>query len=271
MQNHPLFNSDNDPERAKFDIEYINIRRFTGSGKSEMLTNQWDPEQLQTPLDVFNAVGQVEGRYELIGRNRQNRVVDRETITIKAPVGFQAPAAPEAPQPQTTPTAPSPHQAVPVMQAGGMLIPSTMDPNMAMMISMMTLQNQQMQAQMNAARQDSQAASQAMMQLFVATQNNSSSLMATAIQALAPLLAQRPATVAGGGAETENGFLKGIEVMAAIKEGIDGAGKPGSMTDWAAVSQNIVGGLKALSDITRNSGVIAGGNVPPVPPIPPGP
>lgn len=267
MLNHPLFNSDSDPERAKLDIDYINVRRFVGGGKSEMLTNQWDPEQLQTPLDVFNAVGQIEGRYELIGRNRQNRIVDREVINIKAPLGFQGTRPPEVPQAQSAPSVPT-AQSVPVMSAGGLLIPATMDPNMAMMISMMTMQSQQTQAMMQQARQDAQNASNQLMQMFLAMQQNSSGTMQAAITAFAPLLAQR---AAGGenSAGTQEGFLKGIEIMAAIKEGIDGASKPGAATDWGTVSQNIVGGLKSLADIAKASA--SSGPTPAIPSIPPGP
>lgn len=268
MLNHPLFNTESDPDRARLDIDYINIRRFVGNGKSQMLTNQWDPEQLQTPLDVFNAVGQIEGRYELIGRNRQNRIVDREMLNITAPIGFQAPPKPpEVPQPSAVPGVPTP-QAVPMMSAGGLLIPSTMDPNMAMMISMMTLQSQQTQAMMQQSRQDAQNASNQLMQMFLAMQNNSSSVMQTAITALGPLLANRGAGGEASGG-TQEGFLKGIEIMAAIKEGIDGAQKPGVATDWAAVSQNIVGGIKSLAEIAKATSTAA--PTPMVPPIPPGP
>jgi hypothetical protein len=269
MINHPLFNvDDDDPERAKKNIHYINIREFKPGNKTETLTNQWEPEQLLTPSDVFMAVGH-EGSFELVGRGPKHQVVDRQYITVKAPAGWQQQpgAMPQQSQvPQGQPTVGS----TPLMQAGGLLIPSNMDPSVAMIVSMMTMQQAQTQQQMIAQQQSAERqqqlsaqASQNMIQMMLGMQQNTTQLIGSALTSLAPLLVSSRAP--GDSNNAENGFLKGIEIMAAVKEGIDGAGK-GPTTDWGAVSGNIMAGIKALAEVAKQT---AGAQAAP-PVVPPG-
>lgn len=267
MINHPLFNLEG--EDSKKDIVFINIRRFLPGNKIETLTNQWEPEQLQTPLDVFEAVGGVEGSYELIGRGGKQQVLARERITIKAPTGYIPPAPPpqQPQQPQQATMGP----AVPMMQAGGLAIPANMDPNTAMIISMMAMNNQQANAQLLAQRQDAAAAnqnaiaqSQNMMQMMLGMQQNTTALMTGMFGALAPVLGNRPAGTEGSEA-AKSGFLQGIEIMAALKQGVDeAAGKQGTV-DWATVSSNIMQGLKSLGEIVKTTA-----GTPGQPKVPPG-
>jgi hypothetical protein len=269
MINHPLFNvDDDDPERAKKNIHYINIREFKPGNKTETLTNQWEPEQLLTPGDVFMAVGH-EGSFELVGRGPKHQVVDRQYITVKAPAGWQ-------PQPGAMPQQPQVQQgqptvgSTPLMQANGLLIPSNMDPSVAMIVSMMTMQQTQTQQQMIAQQQSAERqqqlsaqASQNMIQMMLGMQQNTTQLIGSALTSLAPLLMSSRAP--GDSNNAENGFLKGIEIMAAVKEGIDGAAK-GPTTDWGAVSGNIMAGIKALAEVAKQT---AGAQAAP-PVVPPG-
>jgi hypothetical protein len=266
MIDHPLFNSDNpdDKERRKVNIAYINIRSCEPGKKKVTLTNQWEPEELQTPSDVLEAVGNVEGTYELVGRGTKNQVIDTQMITlraVKSPAQTAAAAAAAAmaaaaiQQPPAQPQVPQP-PALPLMQAGGIVIPSNMDPTMAMIISMMAFNSQQQAA-----------ASQLMMQVMQHNGTQLTTLIGTLATAFAPVLAGHGNGGAGAApGATESGFLKGIEIMAALKEGVDGATKQGT-TDWGAVTNNVMNAFQSLAQVAKAT---AGAPAPAAPVVPPG-
>jgi len=268
MIDHPLFNFEDETntDRRKRNICYINIAQLAQGKKPVTLTNQWEPEQLLTPMDLFEAVGCVEGTYELIGRGQKHQILDRQTINVKAPIGWvpppnrQPPAPPANPQPNATPAAPP----VAMMQAGGIMIPANMDPMVAMVISLIASQGQQANAQL--ARQDAQAqfAQSQQMQLMLGMSQNTTAMMTGLFTGLAPILSGHGNGAAPGG--TQDGFLKGVEIMAALKEGIDQA-KSGGNTDWSVVSTNIAQSIKGLVEVARTTA----GTTPPAPPhVPPG-
>lgn len=267
MRNHPLFCSEAEEEdpRRNIEISYVNIVRFA-NGKKETLANQWQPEQLLTPMDLFEAVGRVEGSYELIGRGTRNQVVDRQLVTLRAPPGGYS-APPQAPMPaqspaQTPASPPSPG----VMNLGnGLVMPSNIDPNLAMMMSIMAM-NQQAQFQ---AAQSAAAMQQQTMQTIVTMmggfQASQTGLLGSLATAFAPALAARTAPAANNDPlATENGFLKGIQVMAALRQGFDEANKSGS--NWEGVTGNIAKAVQHLAEVAKTA---ASGGAPDVV-IPPG-
>jgi hypothetical protein len=268
MQNHPLFNTDKN-------IEFLNIRHATGSNKWDTLTDQWQPEQIQTPLDLFEAVGQVEGRYELIGRGKNHAVVERVELNIKAPIGFCA-----NPQQQAVPTPQAQQQqsGSPGMMTapGGLLIPANIDPSMAMVISMMALGSQQSAANQQQMQQMMQHSSTQLVTMMQANQQaqmqasqNTMQLVGQIASTVVPALMNRGVggDVAGAQGAAEAGFIKGVEVLAAMREGVDKATSAGT-TDWSAVSANIMQGLRSLSEIAKATAAPAPAAAPPV--VPPG-
>lgn len=270
MENHPLFNTNKD-------IAFINIRHATGANKWETLTDQWQPEQIQTPLDLFEAVGQVEGRYEIVGRGKNNGCVERVEMNIKAPIGFHP--NPQQQQAIPTPQAQQQQGGSPGMMTapGGLLIPANIDPSMAMVISMMALGSQQNAANQQQMQQMMQHSSTQLVTMMQANQQaqmqasqNTMQLVGQIASTVVPAILNRGgagADVAGAQGAAEAGFIKGVEVLAAMREGVDRAQNAGGAVDWAAVSGNIVQGLKALSDVAK----AASPNAPAAPPVvPPG-
>jgi hypothetical protein len=264
MIDHPLFNGDNpdDAKKRKLNIAYINIRVCEPGKKKVTLTNQWEPEELLTPADVLEAVGGNYGAYELIGRGVNHQVVDTQMIVLGAPKGYVPPAPAAAPtngQPATPST--------PMMQAGGLLIPANMDPTTAMIISMMAVQMQQSAA--SADRQDRQAqfAQQQLTTLMTGMAASQSGLVTGLVGAFAPALISRGGSPGDPTASSnaEAGFLKGIEIMAAMKAGLDEAGS-GGKTDWATVTTNIMQSVKSLAEVAKATAAAPA----PAPVVPPG-
>lgn len=259
MINHPLFNEDDDnEERASRDIGYINIRQFEGS-RGVMLTGQWEPDELMTHDDVYNAVGV--GHFELIGRHsRTKKIVDRVLITIKIPRAPGSPAEPEqraAPRPQfeQQPAIPMP----PAMQAGTISIPPGMDPQTVLMV----LNQQAQMAQLQAQREDSRFHSESQTRLMIGLTQS----MAQMTTGLAAALGGRAAPAESTGAGVVDGFLKGIEIMAdlkaGMKEGEEAAEKP---SDWGQITANIAEGIRNIAQVAKIANVVT-----PVDPIvPPG-
>lgn len=272
MINHPLFliDDETDEKRRSADVKYINIMHVQQGKKPVTLTNQWEPEQLQTPLDVFEAVGEVEGTYELIGRGAKHNILVRQTLNIKAPKDWKPPPKQEPSQP-AAPAPASTVAATPMMQAGNLLIPANMDPMVAMVISLIAAQGQQAQAQLQRADQNSQFQTTQIATMMAQMNSNQTQLMTGMFTALAPLLGGHANASAGG--STQDGFLKGIEIMAALKEGLDAGNKAGA-TDWSAVAQHIssaIGSLAQVARETNNAGTPRAPHVPPggPPPAPP--
>jgi hypothetical protein len=249
MIDHPLFNFEDpdDTEKRKRNIAYINIMACEPGKKKITLTNQWEPEELQTPADVLEAVGGVYGTYELIGRGTKHQIMDRQMISLGAPKGHVPPPPPAPAQPPPPPVVTM--AQAPTMQASGIIIPSTMDPNVAMVISMMAMQNQN--AQFNAQNQTAMITG-----------------LATAFAPVIGAALSRPGVAGAPGSQqaAESGFLKGIEVMAALKEGVDSANK-GPATDWGTVSGQIAQAVKGLVEVARTT---AGTPAPAAPVVPPG-
>lgn len=266
MINHPLFNeNDGDEERASRDIGYINIRQFVGS-KPVTLTNQWDPEELQTSEDLFNAVGA--GKFELIGRHAlTKRVVDRVVIEIQPAKGVAAPT-PQAQQQQPHQgwQAPDPHQQQqqqqptpqPNMVAGGIVIPPGMDPSMAMIITMITASTQTTNQMMMAQREDARFSMQQLTTMMLGFTES----QARMVTGLVSGLAGRPP--GGAGSESTEAFLKGVELMADIKAGVSEGSGEQKPTGWSEIAQNIAESLRAVRDIaTLTSTTPAAAVVPP--------
>lgn len=260
MINHPLFNDDDsNEEKQARDIGYLNIRQFEGS-RGVMLVGQWEPEQLQTAEDIYNAVGA--GHFELIGRHaRTNKIVDRVSITVKMPRSVNEPPPkpePRNPELRLEPQAPPPP---PSMQAGGIVIPPGMDPQTAMMVTMMALGNQQNAAQLQAAREDSRHHSAMQTQLMLGLVQSFSSMTTGLATALS-----------GGGAQrapdnTLDAVLKGIDLVtnlqAGMKEGAEEVGKP---TPWNEVTRNIADGIRNIVEVAK----VANAASPSGPVVPPG-
>jgi hypothetical protein len=283
MKNHPLFNdaTDDSPtsvDRAKREIVFINIQQILPGNKRITLTNQWEAEQLLTPLDVFEAVGSMEGEYELKARGERNQIVDSMRLNVRAPIGWKPPIGhplygkenqPQAP-PAPAPAPTGPATAVP-MQAGGLIIPANMDPMMAMIVSMMALNSQRDQAasaqQMQMAQfqmQQMVAMNAASGQQIISSNANMTNLIGTLATAFAPVFANRGGVV-GSESGAETGFVKGIEIMAALKEGVDSASKAGQ-TDWAVFAQHVAAGIKGLADVAKATAPVAAPAGPVVPP-----
>lgn len=277
MINHPLFNletDDLDPKRAQEkrgrDIVYVNIRQLNG-GKWSSLTNQWAPEELLTVGALYEAVGNVDGQYELIGRGHKNEVIDRQMHVLKGPRGSAAQAAP-AP----APAAPSGPPAMVPMQAGSLVIPANMDPNMAMVISMMTLQSQQNQQAQQAQLAQAQRSAELQMQQQqfqsqqATAQHQANMQMLTGLATvIVPALTTHAAGGAGGagGAEiAQQAFLKGVETLLDFKKGVDES-TSGGKTDWNVISANIANGFKSLSEVVKTT---VGPTTPAPPVVPPG-
>ena len=264
MINHPLFNEDDgNEERAARDIGYINIRQFEGS-KAITLPNQWDPEELQTAEDLVNAVGF--GRFELIGRHaRTKRVVDRVMIELRAPKGTAA-APPEPAQQQRNWQPPEQQQyqvqQPPSMVAGGIQIPPGMDPQMAMMITMMTTSQQSTNAMLMAQREDSRFNAQQMTTLMLGFTDAQARMITGLVSGLS-------GRAPGGGTDTTaDAFLKGVELMGQIRAGMaegGGEGGEGKAPVWSDIAQNIAESLKAVRDIANLTST-----TPAAPIVPPG-
>jgi len=269
MKNHPLFNDDPDNlDRMSRDIGFINIYEFQGS-KRVALTNQWDPEELQTLEDVYAAVGA--GNFELVGRDALNkRIVDRQMIALKSPRGA-APEKPQSEEPQRAyrpePVAPA-QPSQPMMQGGGFSIPSGMDPTMAMFLMLTQSQSQQAQAQLQAQREDARAANATMAQLFgLFTQSQ-----ASMVTGLASALGGNRGGSGSGEVGAADAFMKGVEtmgsLMAGVKEGAAEANeeKPLNLGD---IAKNIAESLGAVRDISRTASGMTGAPIEPG--IPAGP
>lgn len=262
MKNHPLFGVDDAedaPIREK-DIRYINIMVVEPGKKKVTLTNQWEPEELLTPMQVLEAVGGVEGTYELIGRGHNHQILGRQYITLKAPKGYVPPFAPPAP-PAPAEAQPTATVAGGVMQMpGGIIIPSNMDPNMAMIISMIAAQGTQAQA----AAERQERAAQFTMQMQSQSQDRTMQMIVGLATAIVPAITSRPGAVGVDTGHSEAGFLKGIEVMAALKEGVDGANKGGA-TDWGTVATQVAQAVQGLASVAKATAPAAAAPV-----VPPG-
>jgi hypothetical protein len=263
VKDHPLFNDDpNDIERRERNIGFINIVEFDGSKKTT-LPNQWEPEELQTAEDVYNAVGGP-GRFELVGRDTNTkRVVDRCMIILKAKNGANAaaPAAPAAPREE-----PRSSTAQPMMTAGGMTIPSGMDPSLAMVLSLVAAQNQQSAAMLAAQREDNKTYMSQQVQLMLGMTNANTQLVTGLVTGLSQAFGNRPAP--GGSDSAAEAFIKGVETMvslhAGIKEGEEEKNGPTPKNDWTQISANIVESIKGIRDVAQATNAVtsvaAGGN-----------
>ena len=270
MKDHPLFNDDpNDIERRERDIGFINIVEFDGSKKTT-LPNQWEPEELQTAEDVYNAVGGP-GRFELVGRDvKTKRVVDRCLIILKAKNGTNAaqPPAPAA-QPEERPRSSA---SQPVIQAGGMVIPAGMDPSLAMVLSLVASQNQQSQAMLAAQREDNKNYMAQQVQLMLGMTNANTQLVTGLVSGLTQAFSGRPGQQGGGSDNAAEAFIKGVETMvqlhAGMKEG-EQDGKPAEPNNWTQISQNIVESIRGIRDVAQFTNAAAGAVAPQVPPAGP--
>lgn len=245
MINHPLFNeNDGNEDRAARDIGYINIRQFEGS-RAVTLPNQWDPEQLQTIEDLYEAVGV--GRFELIGRHAvTKRVVDRVMIEIKLPKGSPPPPEQQQQQQQRW-QPPEPQQAqqiAPTMVAGGVQIPPGMDPQLAMIVTMLTTSQQTTNAMIMGQREDARFHSAQQTELMLGFTRAQADMITGLVGALA-------GNKAGGTGESTEAFLKGVELMADIKAGMrEGeGGDPEKTPGWGEIAKNIAESLRAVKDI----------------------
>lgn len=266
MRDHPLFcdEESNDEKRSR-DIGYINIYRFTGS-KRATLPNQWDPEQLQTIEDLYREVGP--GHFELVGRDEKSkRIVDRVMITLEPPRGFTEAPQPQVPQPQPQVQQPQPSAfgMPPSMEAAGMRIPSNMDPMLGMVFTLVNAQNATNLAQLQAQREDAKNSQNSLTQLMVGFANAQSNM----VVGLANAFGARPAGQSVD--NTADAFVKGVEVMAALKQGINegnGAapGEPSKPTEWGEVAKNIATSINAIRDIAQ----VASVTTPGAPVVPPG-
>ncbi|OHB67436.1 MAG: hypothetical protein A2V70_03770 [Planctomycetes bacterium RBG_13_63_9] len=263
MKNHPLFGVD-DAEDAPIrdkDIRYINIMVVEPGKKKVTLTNQWEPEELLTPMQVLEAVGGIEGTYELIGRGHNHQILGRQYITLKAPKGYVPPfAPPAAPLPSAEPPV-TVHPGGVMTMPGGIVIPANMDPNMAMIISMISAQGTQAQA----AAERQERAAQFTMQMQSQSQDRTMQMIVGLATALAPVIAGRPSAGGIDAGHTEAGFLKGIEIMAALREGVDGANKAG-VTDWGTVATQVAQAVQGLATVAKATAVPAAAAAPVVPP-----
>lgn len=257
MKNHPLFNDDPENiERATRDIGFINIYEFQGS-KRVALTNQWEPEELQTLEDLYAAVGA--GNFELIGRDRiKKTIVDRAMIALKAPKNAQnqdhsdePPQNRYRPEPPAAPAVPT----VPSMQGGGITIPPGTDPTMAMFMMLVTTQQQQNAAQLAAQREDSRINMQSMTQLLVGF----TSAQAQMVTGLAGAL--NGGARAPGDGSSADAFMKGVETMGNLVQGLrEGSeeAEPKAL-NIGEVAKNIADSLGAVRDIAKaTSGVTSG-------------
>lgn len=272
MINHPLFNDDtSDAEKQTRDIGYINIYEFQGS-KRVALVNQWDPETLTTIEDLYDAVGA--GHFELVGRDaRTKKIVDRVTYTLKHPKGFEpAPtnAAPARQQPQTRPDPePQPPAAAPqpTMVGNGIVIPQNMDPNAAMILTLVMSQGQLAQQQTAAQREDSRFHAQQMSEMMLGFTRANTEMVVGLVQGLAGR------SGASGEDRTADAFIKGVETMVNLSAGLregQGEGNPGDPpqqpTQWSEVVKNIAEGIKNLRDVVQVANAAAPGG----PVVPPG-
>jgi hypothetical protein len=239
---HPLFCDDEDDvERASRDVGFINIYRFNGS-KKIALPNQWDPEQLQTVDDIYQAIGA--GDFELVGRDaRTKQILMRQRVSIEAPKG----AEPETPAPQAAPApqAIPPAMAAGMMQLGAIQIPSGVDPHVAMM--MFTAQLNQIEKEQS--RADARAHEGSLVAMFTAFTNSQTAMVTGLVGALAGK-ANAPT-----GENTTEAILRGIELAndlrAGMKEGCDENAKPES---WAKTIQAAAEGLGVLRDVAKAVG-----------------
>lgn len=267
MKDHPLFNNDpNDTERRSRNIDFINFNQWINN-KKQALPYQYEAEDLLTVSDVFGVVG--EGQFELVGReNEKKRVVDRVALTIKSQPGTQAPAVPQPQaaqgQAQQQPASPP----APVMNLGNISIPPNMDPNMAIMLVMLSTQQQQhqasqaaMQMQMAAQREDARLFMKSQGEMMVGLNQNTVQLVTGLIGGLAAFIPRN----AGGAEGTTDAFIKGIETMTELHAGIKEGAGAGPPTDWNTVTTNIVTAVKGIRDVAAIT------NGPPAPPmVPPG-
>lgn len=261
MINHPLFNDDDsNEEKQSRDIGYINIRQFEGS-RGVMLVGQWEPEQLQTAEDIYNAVGA--GHFELIGRHaRTNKIVDRVSITVKMPRSLNEPPPKPEPRNPDLRLEPPPPPAPPSMQAGNIVIPPGMDPQTAMMVTMMALGNQQNAAQLQAAREDSRHHSTQQTQLMLGL-----------VQSFSAMTTGLAAALSGHGQPSQSGansnvdaFLKGIETMADLRAGMKEEQEESKPTPWNEVTRNIADGIRNIVEVAK----VANAVTPSGPVVPPG-
>jgi|WetSurMetagenome_2_1015567.scaffolds.fasta_scaffold56821_2 hypothetical protein len=262
MINHPLFNEDDtNEERASRDIGYINIRQFEGS-RSVMLVGQWEPAELQSTEDVYNAVGA--GHFELIGRHaRTKRIIDRVLMTIKVPrAAGSAPEPEPRGQPRQPPEPPAPViQQPPMMQAGSIVIPPGMDPQTVMMV----LSSQQNAALLQAQREESRFNASQLTQIMVGFTNAQTQMVTGLVSGLAGMMGHTQPQ--GGANGTVDGFLKGIEIMADLKAGMkEGAENEGKPTQWNEVTRNIADGIRNIVEVAK----VAQATAPSGPVVPPG-
>jgi len=252
MKNHPLFNANETTSaRQNIDISYINITQFE-TGRRITLTNQWAPEELLTWEQLYEAVGNVPGHFELVARDSRGKVVDREQVRLKPP-GSQFEARPingQAPPASMPESASSP------------AIPASVDPMTAMMMIMQ--QNNQQLRQDAISREANQ--SQLMLGIMQANVNLTTGL----IQGLSGFV--KPPELPSVDRSTE-AFLKGAEAISGLMAGVRdaaGGGQPGAPQepqgpplDWTQVSKNILDSLKQVADIARAT---AGKELPIIPP-----
>lgn len=263
MINHPLFNEDDvNEERASRDIGYINIRQYEGS-RSVMLVGQWEPSELQSTEDVYNAVGA--GHFELIGRHaKTKRIIDRVLLTIKMPrAGGAAPEPADLRgQPRQPIESPAPViQAPPMMQAGSIVIPPGMDPQTVMMV----LSSQQNAALLQAQREESRFNASQLTQIMVGFTNAQTQMVTGLVSGLAGMMGHT-SPQNGGANGTVDGFLKGIEIMADLKAGMkEGAENEGKPTQWNEVTRNIADGIRNIVEVAK----VAQATAPSGPVVPP--
>lgn len=246
MKNHPLFCDDPDnEERCGRDICFIQVFRFSGA-KRTAIPKHFDAEDLMSIEDLHAATNKTGGAFELIGRDKNNRlIVDRCRIEIETEEP-QHQAAPPPAAVVAAPEPPPPQPGVSMLQGMGIQIPQSADPQTSLMFMILAQQQQSQQA----AREDARASQNNLAQIF-ASFNAAQSQM---VVGLAQAFGNRGGPPAGGESGTETGFIKGIETMAALVSGQreqEAAAAEDKPLNLGEVAKNIAQSLGAVRDIAQ--------------------
>lgn len=245
MKNHPLFCDDPDnEERCGRDICFIQVFRFNGT-KRTAIPKIFEAEELTSIEALYEQTGA--GAFELIARDKNNRlIVDRCRIEIEG-VAQPQQAAPPPPAAVVAAPEPPPHQpGVSMLQGMGIQIPQSADPQTSLMFMILAQQQQSQQA----AREDARASQNNLAQIF-ASFNAAQSQM---VVGLAQAFGNRGGPTAGGESGTETGFIKGIETMAALVSGQreqEAAAAEDKPLNLGEVAKNIAQSLGAVRDIAQ--------------------
>jgi len=247
MKNHPLFCDDPDnDERMGRDICFIQVFRFAGT-KRTAVPRIFEAEELMSIEALYEATGKTGGAFELMGRDKDNRrIVDRCRIEIE---GMGPPEPPPPPPPAAvvaSPELPPPQPGVSMLQGMGLQIPQNADPMTSLMF-MVLAQGQQAQ---QAAREDARASQANLSQIFTSFNAAQSNM----VVGLAQAFGSRGAGAPPGESGTENGFIKGIETMAALVSGQreqEQAAAEDKPLNIGEVAKNIAQSLGAVRDIAQ--------------------